>query len=126
MSKQETSSFQKILVFNTTSRDLTSVALVVNGKSKKLVEPVRAQDLQKLTDELLKSAKTKIEQIDAVAVLTGPGSYTGTRMGVAAANTLGWLLDKPIIELEGDSLDNALEFLKESPLKPVTKATARY
>ena len=126
MTKQETSSFQKILVFNTTSRDQTSVALVVNGKVKKLVEPVRAQDLQKLTDELLKSAKTKIEQIDAVAVLTGPGSYTGTRMGVAAANTLGWLLDKPIFELEGDSLDNALEFLKRSPLKPVTKATARY
>jgi len=126
MTKQETSSFQKILVFNTTSRDQTSVALVVNGKVKKLVEPVRAQDLQKLTDELLKSAKTKIEQIDAVAVLTGPGSYTGTRMGVAAANTLGWLLDKPIFELEGDSLDNALEFLKKSPLKPVTKATARY
>ena len=126
MTKQETFSFQKILVFNTTSRDQTSVALVVNGKVKKLVEPVRAQDLQKLTDELLKSAKTKIEQIDAVAVLTGPGSYTGTRMGVAAANTLGWLLDKPIFELEGDSLDNALEFLKRSPLKPVTKATARY
>src|SRR3990167_10217195 len=126
MTKQETFSFQKILVFNTTSRDQTSVALVVNGKVKKLVEPVRAQDLQKLTDELLKSAKTKIEQIDAVAVLTGPGSYTGTRMGVAAANTLGWLLDKPIFELEGDSLDNALEFLKKSHLKPVTKATARY
>ena len=57
MTKQETSSFQKILVFNTTSRDQTSVALVVNGKVKKLVEPVRAQDLQKLTDELLKSVK---------------------------------------------------------------------
>ena len=126
MTKQEVFSFQKILVFNTTSRDQTSVALVVNGKVKKLVEPVRAQDLQKLTDELLRSAKAEIEQIDAVAVLTGPGSYTGTRMGVVAANTLGWLLDKPIFELEGDSLDNALEFLKESPLKPVTKATARY
>ena len=126
MTKRETSSFQKILVFNTNSRDQTSVALAVNGKVKKLVEPVRAQDLQKLADELLSSVKTKIEQIDAVAVLNGPGSYTGTRMGVAAANTLGWLLDKPILELEGDSLDNALEFLKDSPPKSVTKATARY
>ena len=126
MTKQETSSFQKILVFNTTSRDQTSVALVVNGKVKKLVEPVRAQDLQKLTDELLKSAKPKIDQIDAVAVLTGPDWYTDACMGVAATNPLGWLLDKPIFELEGDSLDNALEFLKRSPLKPVTKATARY
>lgn len=126
MIKQETSSFQKILVFNTTSRDSTGVALLSSGKIKKLVMPVRAQNLQKITDKLLKSAKTKIEEIDAVAVLIGPGSYTGTRMGVAATNTLGWLLDKPIIELEGDSLENALEFLKDSPLKPVTQATARY
>ncbi|MCR4278108.1 MAG: hypothetical protein NUV85_03820 [Candidatus Berkelbacteria bacterium] len=126
MTKQETSSFQKILVFNTTARDSTGVALSFNGKSKKLVMPVRAQDLQKITDELLESTKTSIDQIDAVAVLTGPGSYTGTRMGVAAANTLGWLLDKPIFELKGDSLEGALKSLKNSPLKPVTQATARY
>ncbi|MEK7202288.1 MAG: hypothetical protein AAB669_02055 [Patescibacteria group bacterium] len=126
MTKQESFSSRRILVFDTTNRDQTSVALVDEGKVKKLVAPVRAQDLQQLTDKLLKSAKTKIEDIDAVAVLTGPGSYTGTRMGVAAANTLGWLLDKPIIELEGDSLENALEFLKNSPPKPVVQATARY
>lgn len=126
MTKPATSSFQTILVFDTTSRDQTSVALVVGGKVKKLVAPVRAQDLQQLTDKLLKSAKVKIEEIDAVAVLTGPGSYTGTRMGVAAANTLGWLIDKPIIELEGDSLENALTQLQQFPPKPVTQATAQY
>lgn len=126
MTKLETSSFRRILVFNTTNRDQTSVALVVGGKVKKLVAPVRAQDLQQLTDKLLKSAKIKSADIDAVAVLNGPGSYTGTRMGVAAANTLGWLIDKPIIELEGDSLENALAQLKQFPPKPVTQATARY
>lgn len=126
MTKPATSSFQTILVFDTTSRDQTSVALVVGGKVKKLVAPVRAQDLQQLTDKLLKSAKIKIENIDAVAVLNGPGSYTGTRMGVAAANTLGWLIDKPIIELEGDSLDSALDQLQNDWPKPVAQATARY
>lgn len=126
MSKLEISHPLKILVFDTTARDNTGVALFTNGKSKKLIVQNRAQDLQRTTDRLLESTKTSFKQIDAVAVLTGPGSYTGTRMGVAAANTLGWLLDKPIIELEGDSLDNALEFLKKSPLKPVIKATARY
>lgn len=100
--------------------------MVVEGKVKKLVSPVRAQDLQQLTDKLLKSAKTQIEDIDAVAVLTGPGSYTGTRMGVAAANTLGWLLNKPIIELDGDSLETALTQLQQFPPKPVTQAIARY
>ncbi|MDP3992705.1 MAG: hypothetical protein Q8Q05_00590 [bacterium] len=126
MTKQETFSSQRILVFDTTGRDQTSVALVVEGKVKKLVSPVRAQELQELTDKLLRSAKTQIEDIDAVAVLNGPGSYTGTRMGVAAANTLGWLLDKPIIELEGDSLDSALDQLQNNRPKPVVQATARY
>ncbi|MEK7170686.1 MAG: hypothetical protein AAB774_00045 [Patescibacteria group bacterium] len=118
--------FVRILVFDTTSRDQTSVALVIGGKVKKLVAPVRAQDLQQLTDKLLKSAKIKIDNIDTVAVLTGPGSYTGTRMGVAAANTLGWLLDKPIIELAGDSLEVAINQLNATPPAPVGQAKARY
>lgn len=126
MTKQEIFSSQKILVFDTTSRDQTSVALVVKGKVKKLVSPVRAQELQELTDKLLETAKTHIEDIDAVAVLNGPGSYTGTRMGVAAANTLGWLLDKPIIELDGDSLDLALDQLQNNRPDPVVQAIARY
>ena len=126
MMKHATSSFQTILVFDTTGRDQTSVALIGAGEAKKLVAPARAQDLQKLTDDLLKSAHTEISSIDAVAVLTGPGSYTGTRMGVATANTLGWLLDKPIIELEGDSFESALETLKNNPPKPVAQAKVRY
>ncbi len=126
MNKPENLPFPKILVFNTTSRDQTSVALIVKGKVKKLVAPVKAQELQKLTDQLLQLAKISMTEIDAVAVLTGPGSYTGTRMGVTAANTLGWLLNKPIIELEGDSLDTALDFLKKTPPKPVGQAKARY
>src|SRR3989338_7371771 len=126
MTTPANSLFQQILVFDTTSRDQTSVALVIDDKIEKRIAPVRAQDLQVLADQQLKSAKIVPQDIKQIAVLVGPGSYTGTRMGVAAANTLGWLLDKPIVELEGDSLDNALEFLKKSPLKPVTKATARY
>ena len=174
MTKRETSHFPTILVFNTTERNKTGVALVVGKKINhpaakpsgydqmkdcliymfhleqlgrdeprrhprgrangvftknqitKLIELVRAQDLQKLTDQLLALVKIPITEIDAVAVLTGPGSYTGTRMGVAAANTLGWWLEKPIIELAGDSLDTALKTLQNHPVKIVTQATARY
>lgn len=126
MNKPESSLSRKILVFNTTSRDSTGVALVVDGKVEQLVKPVRAQDLQELIDQLLSKARISFEEIDAVAVLNGPGSYTGTRMGVAAANTWGWLLDKPIIELDGDSLEIAIKQLKEFPQKTITQAKARY
>lgn len=134
MSKPAVSRFPKILVFDTTDRERTTVALVVNGKAKKLSAPVRAQDLQKLTAELLESIKTEIKDIDAVAVLTGPGSFTGTRMGVAAANTFGWLMNKPIIALDSlpgmesgsDSFDRVLKQLKESPPEVVSQAKVRY
>ena len=126
MTKPANSLFQPILVFDTTSRDQTSVALVIDDKIEKRIAPVRAQDLQVLADQQLKSAKIVPQDIKQIAVLVGPGSYTGTRRGVAAANTLGWLLDKPIVELDGDSLERALYQLTRTSPKIVKKATVRY
>jgi len=126
MTKPATSPFQTILVFDTTLRDQTTVALVRQGKVKILAAPVRAQDLQRLTTELLTSQKLTIDQIDAVAVLNGPGSYTGVRIGIAAANTLGWLAHKPIIELNGDNIDQALKSLLDHHPKTTRQAEARY
>ncbi len=40
-----------------------------------------------------------INEIDAVAVSSGPGSYTGLRIGVSTAKGLCFALDKPLIAL---------------------------
>jgi tRNA threonylcarbamoyladenosine biosynthesis protein TsaB len=48
-------------------------------------------------DEVIKTAGVALADLDAVAVSEGPGSYTGLRIGVAAAKGLCYALDKPLI-----------------------------
>jgi tRNA threonylcarbamoyl adenosine modification protein YeaZ len=60
---------------------------------------MRSEKLITLIDDVLKKAKLKISDIDAVAVTTGPGSYSGLRGGVATAKGLVEALDTPIISV---------------------------
>ena len=55
--------------------------------------------------EVLEEANLKPKQLDAISVSKGPGSYTGLRIGVAAAKGFCFALDIPLIAL------NSLEIL---------------
>ena len=51
--------------------------------------------------KLLKKSQKKLENIDAIFVNQGPGSYTGTRVGITIASTLGWSLNVPVVGYSG-------------------------
>jgi tRNA threonylcarbamoyladenosine biosynthesis protein TsaB len=56
----------------------------------------KSQKLLPIIDELLRKQGKKIEDITEIEVNTGPGSFTGLRVGVSVANTLGWVLGVPV------------------------------
>jgi tRNA threonylcarbamoyladenosine biosynthesis protein TsaB len=78
-----------------------SVALAKHGvvmSSKELNEGYsHAENLHVFIDEVLKQAGIEPKQLNAVAVGSGPGSYTGLRIGVSAAKGLAFSLQIPLI-----------------------------
>ena len=53
--------------------------------------------LQPAIQLILKNAGLTLQEIDAIAVVAGPGSYTGLRVGMASAKGLCFALNKPLI-----------------------------
>lgn len=47
--------------------------------------------------ELLDELDVAPEQLDGIAVAHGPGSYTGVRIGVSTAKSMGWSLGIPVV-----------------------------
>jgi tRNA threonylcarbamoyladenosine biosynthesis protein TsaB len=61
---------------------------------------IHAEKITVFIEEVLHMAGKGYNDLDAIAVSCGPGSYTGLRIGVSAAKGLGFALDKPLIAVE--------------------------
>jgi tRNA threonylcarbamoyladenosine biosynthesis protein TsaB len=87
-----------------TATTVCSVALSRDGETlavKQINERnIHAEVITLFIDELLKESDISYSQLDAIAVSSGPGSYTGLRIGVSTAKGLCFALDKPLIAIE--------------------------
>ena len=83
----------KIIAFETSAK-AASVALTDGGKllaeSYQNTGMTHSQTLMVMAQELLKTCGLCPKDVDAVAVASGPGSFTGVRIGVAAAKGFAW------------------------------------
>ena len=69
-----------------------------NGKVQKLVQKQKlgSQVLLPMIIKILKKNELDLKDLTAIEVNLGPGSFTGTRVGVSVANALGFALDIPV------------------------------
>jgi tRNA threonylcarbamoyladenosine biosynthesis protein TsaB len=105
-----------------TATDGCSVSLAKDGILVAIAESdepkSHAGTLNIFIKEVIDKAEIHFSQLDAIAVSKGPGSYTGLRIGVAAAKGLCYALDKPLIAVNTLQAMTA-HFISDSP-KPET------
>lgn len=90
-----------------------SATFSLTGGKKPLQKSVSAdpQESFKLLSHLerfLKSAKAGRESVEKIVVNTGPGSYTGVRVGVTHAKAIGLAWDVPVSLMPKTKFDPAL------------------
>ena len=89
----------KILALETSAK-AASVAVTEDGKllcsAYQCTGLTHSRTVMPMVEAMLKNADLTTADIDAVAVAAGPGSFTGIRIGVAAAKGLAFALDKPV------------------------------
>ena len=90
----------KILSVETSSK-ICAVALMDNEKIVKEIiledENTHSVKLMPLVDQLLKDTHTKLTDIDLFACDTGPGSFTGIRIGVSTIKAFMDVTDKKVV-----------------------------
>jgi tRNA threonylcarbamoyladenosine biosynthesis protein TsaB len=59
-----------------------------------------AENLHVFIKEVMQQAGLQFNQLKAVSVSKGPGSYTGLRIGVSAAKALAYALNIPLISID--------------------------
>jgi tRNA threonylcarbamoyladenosine biosynthesis protein TsaB len=71
--------------------DIVVAEFTVNNKQ------THSQTLLPMIEETMRYSGFSLEELDAIAVAAGPGSFTGLRIGASTVKGLGLVLDKPIV-----------------------------
>jgi tRNA threonylcarbamoyladenosine biosynthesis protein TsaB len=88
-----------------TSTKACSVALSKDGSLVALKESLsdefsHSENLTVFIQTVIKDAGLELKDLSAISVASGPGSYTGLRIGVSTAKGLCYSLGKPLIAID--------------------------
>lgn len=79
------------------------VAIVIDGKITYIYNKIAGKDMSSnimpVLDEAFKQSKITPKDIDKIFAVTGPGSFTGIRVGLTVSKTMAWALKIPIVPI---------------------------
>ncbi|UFT99835.1 tRNA (adenosine(37)-N6)-threonylcarbamoyltransferase complex dimerization subunit type 1 TsaB [Radiobacillus kanasensis] len=86
-----------------TSNQVLGIAIMKDGKVAgeytSNVQKNHSVRLMPAINQLMSDTNTKPEDLDRIVVAKGPGSYTGVRIGLTTAKTMGWALGIPVVAI---------------------------
>jgi tRNA threonylcarbamoyladenosine biosynthesis protein TsaB len=89
-------------ILSINSSKIDEVVISLTSGENTLTEKRQAKNMRgsqlilQIVDELLKKTHLKLSDLDEIQVHSGPGSYTGLRVGAAIANTLAFCVSLPM------------------------------
>ena len=108
-----------IIGIDTTDANTMTVHFFLSGQHRAAKLAGQHRQVEKLLPFILTQLRLRrltFADIAGVAVVSGPGPFTATRVGVVTANTLGWVLGVPVVGFTRDRF-SALLNKKHSTLK---------
>lgn len=87
------------LKIDTSNSLITKIELLTSSKPFKIEENRKSpsdQNVLEVIDKILKKSRLKLEEVNSIQIKTGPGSFTGLRVGASIANALSFALGIPV------------------------------
>ena len=103
------------LLIDSTRERLVVVGVVNDNKYYRVVKEGNKRHMPLLmptVEEVLRKIDTSIENVSYFGAVTGPGSFTGIRIGVASVNAFALALKKPLVSV------NSFELMTYNVTKP--------
>lgn len=92
-----------MVLFIDTSDNTKTIVGLDKFRLEKPTGPDKSQQVLSLINQILKkhlprrkAGKKTLKDISEIKIETGPGSFTGLRVGIAVANALAWALEIPV------------------------------
>jgi tRNA threonylcarbamoyladenosine biosynthesis protein TsaB len=113
-----------ILFIDSSGYDQLHLAVIDSEKSSvkekkiKITYPETEKTLGYL-DQFLKSNKFKLDNVKKIIVVSGPGSFTGIRVGVSMSLAFSFAKDIPLYSITKDKVPKKLKDIGDLKLKKV-------